>query len=67
MNQNTTQSSAHKRKQLCLRMNEEAILKLKYVAKQEGRSINGQIRWFVNTYIDFFEREHGKIKLAEDD
>lgn len=39
--------------------------KLKYIAKYEGRSINGQILYLVRQCIKDFEKENGIIKTEE--
>ena len=39
--------------------------KLKYIAKYEGRSINGQILYLVRQCIKDFEKENGIIETAE--
>ena len=35
--------------------------KLYYIAKYEGRSLNGQIQYLMQTCIREFERQNGKI------
>ncbi len=39
--------------------------KLRYIAKYEGRSANGQIIYLIRQCIKEFERENGEIKLEE--
>ena len=39
--------------------------KLKYIAKYEGRSINGQILYLVRQWIKDFEKENGIIEIEE--
>lgn len=39
--------------------------KLKYIAKYEGRSINGQILYLVRQCIKDFEKENGIIESEE--
>lgn len=39
--------------------------KLKYIAKYEGRSINGQILYLVRQCIKDFEKENGIVKIEE--
>ncbi len=39
--------------------------KLKYIAKYEGRSINGQILYLVRQCIKDFEKENGIIEIEE--
>ena len=37
--------------------------KLKYIAKYEDRSINGQVLFLIRNSIREFEEKHGKIKV----
>lgn len=50
-----------KKKHLSLRLDDETRLKLKYVAKYEGRSINGQVMHLIYDCIRDFEEKQGKI------
>ena len=50
-----------KKKHLSLRLDDETRLKLKYVAKYEGRSINGQVMHLIYDCIRDFEAKQGKI------
>ncbi len=36
--------------------------KIKYIAKYEGRSINGQVIYLIRKCIQQFENENGEIK-----
>lgn len=52
-------------KNIGLRVDPEIHQKLKYIAKYEGRTINGQAHYLILSCIREFEKEHGPI--AEDD
>ncbi len=41
--------------------------KLKYIAKYEGRSINGQVLYLVRQCIKDFEKENGVIETETTD
>lgn len=47
------------------RVSPEIHKKLKYIAKYEGRTINGQVLYLVQKCIRDYEKEHGPI--TEDD
>lgn len=55
-----------KNKHLGIKTDIESHYKLSYVAKYEGRSINGQVLYLIRQNIMSFEKEHGKIELPED-
>ena len=40
--------------------------KLKYIAKYEGRSANGQILYLIRQCIREFEEKHGEIEVDKD-
>ena len=52
-------------KHLSIRIDEETLRKFQYVAKYDDRSISGQIMYLVHKSIRDFEKEHGKIDLAD--
>ena len=52
-------------KNIGLRVDPEIHQKLKYIAKYEGRTINGQAHYLILSCIREFEKEHGHI--TEDD
>lgn len=54
-----------KKKHLSLRLDDETRLKLKYIAKYEGRSINGQVMHLIYGCIKQYETANGKIDLQE--
>ena len=53
------------KKHLSLRLDDETRLKLRYIAKYEGRSINGQVMSLIYNCIRGFEKEHGEIDTRE--
>lgn len=52
-------------KNIGLRVEPEVHKKLQYIAKYEGRTINGQAHYLIMSCIRAFEKEHGPI--TEDD
>ena len=52
-------------KNFTLRIDNEMLDKLHYVADYEGRSANSQAVVLVRTCIEEFEKEHGKIGERE--
>ena len=52
-------------KHIGLRVDEETLEKLRYVASYEGRSINGHLMYLAREDIRRFEKEHGKIECGE--
>ncbi len=48
-------------KHLGMTIDPETHYKLRYIAKYEGRSGNGQVLYFIREGIREFEAEHGKI------
>lgn len=53
------------KKHLSLRLDDTTRLKLKYIAKFEGRSINGQVMHLINHCIKDYEDKNGQIILEE--
>ena len=56
-------------KHLGIEVDTELHYKIRYVAKYEGRSINGQVLYLIRQYIKEFEEREGKIipeEKAED-
>lgn len=51
-------------KSLSIRIDEEMLDKLHYVADYEARSANGQIIVLIRECIEQFEEKHGKIELG---
>ncbi len=54
-----------KKKHLSLRLEDETRLKLRYIAKYEGRSINGQVMHLIYGCIRDYEEKNGKIDLSD--
>jgi hypothetical protein len=52
-------------KSIGLRVRPEVHRKLKYIAEYEGRTINGQTLYLIQTCIREFEKEHGPIQIDE--
>jgi len=48
-------------KHLGIEINKELHCRLRYIAKYEGRSINGHILYLIRENIKVFEKENGKI------
>lgn len=49
-------------KNLTIRIDEEMLDKLHYVADYEGRSANGQVTVLIRDCIENYEAKHGKIE-----
>jgi len=49
-------------KNIGLRVEPEVHKKLQYIAKYEGRTINGQAHYLIMSCIREFEKEHGPIR-----
>lgn len=52
-------------KHLGIEVDPELHAKLRYIAKYEGRSANGQILYLIRQCIREFERKEGPIPLPE--
>ncbi len=52
-------------KHLGIEVEPELHGKLKYIAKYEGRSANGQILYLIRQCIKEFEAENGKIEMEK--
>lgn len=48
-------------KSVSIRIEQEMLDKLAYIAEYEGRSVNSQVLVLVRSSIVAFEREHGEI------
>ncbi len=53
-------------KSVSIRMEEEMLKKLAYVADYEGRSVNSHVLVLIRQNIQSFEREHGAITAPLD-
>ena len=52
-------------KSFAIRIEDELLDKLHYVADYEARSANGQVLILIRKSIDDFEKEHGKINFGK--
>lgn len=52
-------------KHLGLEIDPELHYKLKYIAKYEGRSVNGQVLYLIRRCIKDFEEMEGPIPMSE--
>ncbi len=57
----------HKHLQYTLRIPEDLIDKLKYIAEYNARSANREIELLVRRHIAAFEKENGVIELTPED
>ena len=53
-------------KSLSIRIEEEMLEKIGYIADYEGRSANSQILILIRDCIEKYESKHGKIELGTD-
>ena len=49
-------------KSVSIRIEEEMLKKIGYIAEYEGRTKNGQLIYMVNRLIEEFEKAHGPIE-----
>jgi len=56
-----------KNKHLGIEIDPELHGKLRYIAKYEGRSINGQIIYLIRQCIRDFEEKNGEIKSESEE
>jgi len=54
-------------KHLGIEVEPELHYKIKYIAKYEGRSVNGQVLHLIRNCIRAFEKENGEILILSDD
>lgn len=52
-------------KSLSIRIDEEMLNKLHFIADYEGRSANGQILVLIRDLIEQYEVKHGEIKSGK--
>ncbi len=52
-------------KNLSVRMDEEMLFKLHYIADYEGRSASGQTVYLIRQLIERFEKQHGEIEYRK--
>ena len=51
--------------QTSFRIEEGLLLKLKKIAKLSRRSLNGQVEFLLQDFVDQYEKEHGELLLDE--
>ena len=54
-------------KHLGIEIDPEVHQKLRYIAKFEGRSINGQVLYLIRQCIRMFEQNEGEIPVEEEE
>ncbi len=59
-------NAPHRNPQYALRIPEETMDKLKYIAGHNGRSANKEIEQLILAHIASFEKENGKIEMSEE-
>lgn len=50
-----------------LRLDDALREKLRYISKQNSRSLNGEIEFIVKQHVSNYEKEHGVIPLPEEE
>ena len=50
-----------------IRFTEEMLTKAAYIAKQNHRSLNGQLEFITQKCIEEYETENGTIQLSDED
>lgn len=51
------------KKHFAIRIPDEKLNKLKYIANKNGRSGNKEIEVLIDKHIEMFEKEHGSINI----
>jgi predicted DNA-binding protein len=51
--------------QYAFRCDEETIKKLEYIAQQNTRTRNQEMKHVIKTYVAKYEQEHGEIQIEE--
>lgn len=49
-----------------LRLEEDAHIKITYIAKRKKRSLNAQLEYLVDRCIEEYEAKNGAIEIQED-
>ncbi len=49
-----------------LRVDSKTYKKIQYISEKNKRSINGQLDFIIESYIEKFEEVNGKIKITEE-
>ncbi len=52
-------------KDFSLRIEEDLLAKLRYVAKYHDRSANGELLFLIRKHVKSFEKENGEIELPQ--
>lgn len=52
-------------KYISIRIDEDMLQKLSYIAKYENRSTSGQLMYLIDSCIREFEDKHGRIEKAK--
>ena len=60
-------NAPHKHPQFPLRVPEDTLDKMKFIAAYQGRSTNMEIGQAMLSHICRFEKKHGEIELTDDD
>jgi len=60
-------NGAHRNPHYALRIPEETMDKLKYIAGHNGRSANKEIEQLILAHIAQYEEQHGKLVLTPED
>ena len=53
-------------KHLSLRIDDDMLVKFRYVCRYEGRSANSQLNIYIRNLVTAYEKEHGEI-IPEND
>ena len=53
--------------QYTLRIPEDTMNKLKYIAERSGRSANKEMEFALERYVEAFEERHGEVQIEGDD
>lgn len=49
-----------------LRLEKPVMEKMRFLAKENARSINKQIEYSLKKYLDAYEKEHGEITVSKE-
>lgn len=52
---------------ISLRLDPKDTVKIKYIARQELRSVTNKIGYLVHQEVERYEEEHGPIPVSDDD
>ena len=58
---------ATNRVQTGIRFEPEMLAKITKVAQKNRRSLNAQLEFLVQTYLEEYEAEHGEIQLSDEE